>query len=383
MATLLFTTNPGLEDLVELELREVADAAGVDLEAVECRADGWPGRVRVHSPASLEALRALTPGLCSVHHVLAPLWAGPLPEDGPEGLARIAEGLDWSVLSPFETFRGSCERHGQHDFGSPDVERAVGSVVDALTPLKVKLRGWDVAVRCDVRDRRAAIAVQLTQRALSRDRLVRPYLPRTSLKSTVAWAMVRLLRQGGGLGEQPVICDPFCGSGTLLQEVALQLPGARLVGADSFAGHLRGVRHNLAAAGLAEREALLFAGDARELALNLAARDLPEGSVDGVVCNPPFGLRLGSQLDFERFYGIVLRELARVLRPGGRVVILVVKRGIFNRRVNRLGAFAKVHVRVVEMGRVFPGLFVLERNDRPVSGPPADDPAEAPHEAPA
>ncbi len=368
MSVLLLTTNPGLEDLVEVELHEKAAAAGFELGRVEQRADGWPGRVRVHAEVEVDALRALTPTMCSIHHVMIPMWEGPLPEDGPAGLAEVARGLDWSVLAPFGTFRASCDRLGAHTFESPDVERAIGTVVDELTPLKVKLRGWDVAVRCDVRKDRATIAVQTTPRAISADRLDRPYMPRTALKPTVAWAMLRLIRPEPGSGEpEPgLILDPFCGSGTVLQEAALQLPEVRLIGGDSYARHLPGVRENLDAAGLSDRDIQLFDGDAKELSWNLEELGVPLGSVDAVVTNPPFGLRLGDRMDFERFYGLVLRELSKVVRPGGKVVMLVVKRGTFNRRLNRLGTFERKHVRVLETGRVYPGVFVLERNDRPV-----------------
>jgi len=359
MSVLLLTTNPGIEDLVEHELRERASAAGVQISEVERRADGWPGRVRVHSPDNLEVLRDLTPGMCSIHHVMAPVWEGPLPDDPLPGLAAVARAQDWSeVLGHAATFRASCERHGSHPFGSPDVERWVGEAVDLGTDLKVKLKGWDVAVRCDVRDNRAFLAVQYTQRSVGHARLPRPYLRRTALKGTIAWAMVQLARADG---DPQVVCDPFCGSGTVLQEAGLQLPGVRLIGGDSYAPHLAGVRQNLDCLGLSADS--LWCGDARDLGTQVA-----EGSVDAIITNPPYGVRLGKHIDFAQLYLSVLRQFHAALRPGGRVVMLAMKRGTLNTALKRVGGpnsecpgFETVEVRIVETGGLHPGLFVLRR----------------------
>jgi putative N6-adenine-specific DNA methylase/tRNA (guanine6-N2)-methyltransferase len=109
----------------------------------------------------------------------------------------------------------------------------------------------------------------------------------------------------------------------------------------------------LSAAGLAERVSLR-AQDARRL-----RRVHEPSSVDVVVCNPPYGKRLGHQSDFGNLYQRFLAECAIIMKPGGRLVLLVLKRGAFNKAVEGQDAFTIRHVRLIETGRVYPAVFVL------------------------
>lgn len=97
------------------------------------------------------------------------------------------------------------------------------------------------------------------------------------------------------LGPGSVVIDLACGTGDLCREVARA--GHTVVGVDLSLGMLRHAR----------TDAPLVQGDATGLAF-------PDGSVDGVISG--FALRNFVELPS------VFAELARVVRPGGRVALL-------------------------------------------------------------
>ena len=61
-------------------------------------------------------------------------------------------------------------------------------------------------------------------------------------------------------------------------------------------------------------------GDAREL-----DAVFPDRRFDYIVTNPPYGMRFGQHLNFDRFYTRVLQQCWHRLRPGGRLVLIAWK----------------------------------------------------------
>lgn len=84
-------------------------------------------------------------------------------------------------------------------------------------------------------------------------------------------------------------------------------------------------------------------------------------TADLIVTNPPFGVRMASSMDFYPFYRRVLGQMGAVLRPGGLVVMLVLRQGPFNTVLDESEQFASRHVRAIEIGGLYPYVFVLER----------------------
>jgi 23S rRNA G2445 N2-methylase RlmL len=122
-----------------------------------------------------------------------------------------------------------------------------------------------------------------------------------ALRPTVAAAMVRL---AGAPGD--ALLDPCCGSGTILAE-ALAV-GWSSLGVDIDPGAVEIARHNVP-------KARLDQGDVRDL-------EFKDGSVEACVSNLPFGRQYEVQGEMEDWLRAALREMVRVTRPGGRVVLL-------------------------------------------------------------
>jgi len=350
---LLFTTNMGLEDIAIDEYRERAATEGIAVPAADDSPYDLRSYARVEVEASPERALALAQSMKSIHHVLAPLYTFSLPDDPEAALRTIrttVEALDVEPMDEAGTFRVTTVRRGEHDFTSIDVQREAGAGLEAHYGTTVDLKEYDVEVRVDVHGDRCLVSVQHTQQALSR-RQARLFQPRAALKPNVAYALLRLPHLDG---PPDTVLDPFCGSGTILWEAGALWPSARLLGNDWNEETLAGARDNAEAQGLTDR-VTFFESDVWYL-----AEELGDPNVDLIATNPPFGVRLASSMDFRPFYRRVLQQCAEVLAPDGYVVMLVLRQGPFNAARGEVDALSVRHVRVIEIGGLYPRVFVLQ-----------------------
>jgi len=351
---LLFTTNPGIEDIVADECLEHLAGCGIDDAVVELKPFGFGGHTLVFLPRLGNDVWEAALRMRSVHHVLRPLYTFSIDSpDAVDPLDRIFQELTVRGVADLEdggAFRVTTRRSGEHPFTSVDVQRRAGAALFELYQCPVDLTDFAHNIRVDVIDSTCIVGVQRTRKSLSR-RHPRLYNPRAALKANVAYALLRLAR----LEDARTLLDPFCGSGSILLEAAQVWPSLEIRGSDFAAAAVRGARDNVEAAKVG-RPIAIEQADARHL-----EELYPAEYFDAVVTNPPFGVRLGRGLDFYAFYRQVLQQSARVLVPGGRLVLLARKRGVLDRLNRELRLFRRTHLRVIETGGIYPRAYVYER----------------------
>ncbi|MFY1691151.1 TRM11 family SAM-dependent methyltransferase [Plantactinospora sp. WMMB782] len=123
-----------------------------------------------------------------------------------------------------------------------------------------------------------------------------------ALRPTVAAQMVLLAGQPDG-----VLLDPCCGSGTILSEAGAT-GWRQVMGGDIDPAAVEIARSNAPTADVRQH-------DVRHL-------DLPDAAVAAVVSNLPFGRQFDVEGSMSAWLTAALAEMARVTRPGGRVVLL-------------------------------------------------------------
>ena len=156
-------------------------------------------------------------------------------------------------------------------------------------------------------------------------------------------------------GERPRVLDVATGTGDLAIEIARACPGATVVGLDPSPGMLAIAQHKLERRGLASRVSLVE-GD---------AQSLPQRNCEIDAATIAFGIR--NVPDRSR----ALRELARVVRPGGRIAVLELgepRRGL-------LGALARLHCHqlVPRLGALLGGTREYRYLQRSVAAFPSPD----------
>lgn len=356
-SVLHWTAPPGLEDISAQEAIEL-QGAGWNTERLEPEALGLPGHVALRTQREPgEIVRELL-GMRSAYHLIRHRGFLRIGEDAEaEDLAAGLGDFDIPELAEgTRSFRVSCNRDGTHRFKSPDVERAVGARIVDRWNAPVDLEQFQVHVRIDIVHEIVLLGVQLTQRALDR-RYPWVYRPRVTLRTTVAYGMITLAGRArtayGGISH---LLDPFCGSGTIPVETAVLRPDIQISACDKREEAVEGTRANLEALGLTHRIGVSQA-DARDL-----DEHFDRESVDAIVSNPPFGVRLHKEADFRRLYERFLRTAHVILAPEGVIVMLVgKKRGLFNKLLRELALYDLLEVRIIEIGGVYPGIFVLRK----------------------
>jgi putative N6-adenine-specific DNA methylase/tRNA (guanine6-N2)-methyltransferase len=354
---LMLSTNKGLEDLVEQEFLAHARAGEMTFDEVILEPFGFEGQVLIHTEAGRDEMLAIAGSMRSVHHVSRFIHEFEVvpAKEGLETIWEELRSIDILDLEDAETFRITGNRRGEHEYTSVDVQRVAGDAVEKRYPhLTVDLEDYDVDVRVDLFQDDVLVGVQYTDGALS-NRYEKVYNPKTSLKTTVAYGMLELSR----IDRHDIdsLYDPFCGAGTILLEAASLYPDLQLFGSDIDQEAADGTLTNADAADLSGR---IETWQADFLEMDPGVVD----PVDLIVTNPPFGVRLGANKNFYAFYIEMLAQFERVLTDAGRVVMLVLERGAFRGAMADFPGFSIKHVRIVETGGIYPGVFVLERRQR-------------------
>ncbi len=351
----LLTGNPGTEDVVlEEALEEIPGARRAWVR------EGY-GRVAV-DVEGLDAwrLEAALLRMRSIHSATL-LIVEERVGYGRDALERMREAVEASGLAlhipRWATFAVRAERAGEgHEYTSMDVARVVG---DAVISSAERLAGWrprvrlnspSVVVSASVVEEDFYAGILLTGERSRHRRRYRVYDHPAALKPTLAYVMLRL----AGARDGDFIVDPMCGGGTVAVEAAYLFESSRIMCLDKNPAHIRGARLNAMAARVEGRIDFVV-GDATRL---------PEytgpGSVDVVVSNPPYGIRMGDPESVRRLYRRFAPALAAALAPGGRAAIITTESALLARLARDHGLRLE-HARKVRHGDLWASILVLAK----------------------
>ncbi len=198
----------------------------------------------------------------------------------------------------------------------------------------------------------AVCGMRLSDKSMRHRSYKHEHLP-ASIRPTIAAAIVRLAE----LKPDQTVLDPMCGAGTLLAEAYLSTRGKKttagvdwpmeFVGGDLDKSHLRAAQANLRQFGITH----LHSWDARELPVE-------DACVDRVICNPPFGKQMETPEAIGPLYRESVREMDRVLRPGGKAVLIVSDAKALRAATERVGWKEQRYVQLRMLGqRAFIGVY--------------------------
>lgn len=341
---LLFTTNPGIEDVVAEEAKAVLKATVLETRE---------GHGRVYAEADSDRLY-LIETMRSIHRARLLLGRARLCPDETclrEIGSLVADSGVHEYFTPDTSFAVRVTRSGEHSYTSLDIARVAG---DAVINEVVKHRGFrprvdldhpSLIVAVDVIGDEATVSIELGGDLSWHRRGYRVYDHPAALKPTLAYAMIVL----SGVVDGETLMDSMCGGGTVAIEAAHLLEHSRLLCLDRSPRHIEGARLNSHAARVAGRIRFIV-GDATRLHKYVS-------SVDVIVTNPPYGIRMGSPRQVRRVYrgfvdsaSLVVRKRLTVITPDHRFF-----RGLLEERGWRI-----VHERRVAHGSLYPHIIVAE-----------------------
>lgn len=278
---LLFHTASGAEEI--LELRTIEDLFVIAVRAFNISSE-------IHGLRQMHAVATRSESVATALHVLRGLQP------------RLPKDL---------TFRVVARATGKQDYPRKAIAKAVADAVRDAWPGRWLLTEDEESAHLEIWatlfGNELIIALRLSDASL-RHRHRRVVNRPAALRPAVAAAMIRYTQPS----IDDVFLDPMAGTGTIVAERALAGPYDRLIAGDISRTAVAALAKNLQPIG----------GD---LAIRrLDATDLPfaDGEISKIAVNLPFGRQVNHPDELRMLYLESFKEWARVVKPGGLIVIL-------------------------------------------------------------
>lgn len=172
-----------------------------------------------------------------------------------------------------------------------------------------------------------------------------------SMNPATAAAVLRLASEY--LTVNARVIDPCCGSGTLLFERGLLSPCASLTGIDIAHKAIDAARKNANAA--AEHHGIKLA----KFVCNDILRFESHRPYDELICNLPFGNRVGDHSSCETLYDGLLKKLPLLVKKGGIAVLYTMEFTMLKRLIHENPGLEILKQERTEAGGLTPMIFIL------------------------
>jgi len=349
---ILVTTIPGLEDIALDDLKSSLNFK----EGILCP-HGLRGKVLIRGMNRVSLERVLK--LRSIERVIMLLGSTRVAE-GKEGLHtmyRYCLKLPFEcIITPHTRIAVISQREGNQEYTSLDIARVVGqAVIDKIIKEygirpPVDLDYPDIAIYAEVMNNTFIVGMDITWPRALHDRDYRRYVHPSSLRPTIAYALVRLSKTK----DKEIILDPMCGGGTILIEATLTFPNLKAFGMDMNQDFVKGAFKNINAAGV-RRRAILKVGDARIL-----DKEFPNIEFDRIITDPPYGIRMRPR-GLKELYKRFLESSLSVLRDYGTLTLITIQRRLTLSIASKL-RYRVVHLRRIYQGGLYSYIIVLEKS---------------------
>lgn len=225
------------------------------------------------------------------------------------------------------SFRITCARaderstSNRHTFTSPEAAKEFGLGLADHTGWRINLHEPDIDVLLHIHNDDVLFGVRLTEEALHRRNIVA--LGRTPLVGTICYSLAHLAKIQPG----DVVIDPMCGGLSVPIEAALNWKAGYYIGGEIHSQGIENCATNLKHINGEKGKGKSHPIDIQQWdATNLPLRG---ETVDVVLCDLPFGKKVGSHAGNQTLYPKVLNEMARVTRKEtGRAVLLTADKSV-------------------------------------------------------
>ena len=170
-----------------------------------------------------------------------------------------------------------------------------------------------------------------------------------SMNPAVAAAVLRFAQEHFKVGAR--VIDPCCGSGTLLIERAKLSPCQSLTGVDIAHRAIDAARKNTALAVVNAK-----------YTVNDILRFECHRPYDELICNLPFGNRVGTHSSCEKLYRGLVAKLPELVRKGGVAVLYTMEFTLLKNIIRESPRVTLLKQQRTEAGGLTPMIFILEVN---------------------
>ncbi|CAD5123934.1 DgyrCDS12243 [Dimorphilus gyrociliatus] len=262
---------------------------------------------------------------------------------------RLINGIEiWKKFQDegkeINNFRLSTKTSKESKHLQKKLEIILSKSIRQATNLKVNLKKPDVEVYVNVSPTDITIGFPLTKTPLSN----RPYIKHIGLRSTVAHILCKLIEPK----PEDVIIDPMCGYGTILCEMKNYIANTKCSGYDINEDSIAKAVENAG-----EFDDLKFQR------IDIKDLSLADDSVDGVVCDIPFGQKHLSVDEAKELLPRILQTILKILKQEKLAAILLspeLRKSITSKEVNGC-TLTKISEDSLKLGETWAYIIVFKK----------------------